>query len=46
VKNEVNKLNLQIDSDFNEALKSPIHRQNEKELSVQKQGRSKSKRSR
>jgi len=41
VKNEVNKLNLQIDSDFNEALKSPIHRQNEKELSAQKQGRNK-----
>jgi transcriptional regulator with XRE-family HTH domain len=41
VKNEVNKMNLQIDSDFNEALKSPIHRQIEKELSSQKQGRSK-----
>jgi len=46
VKNEVNNLNLQIDADFNEALKSPIHKQNEKELLIPKQGRNKSKRNR
>jgi len=44
VKNEVNNLSLQIDADFNEALKSPINRQNERELSNQKQGKSKPKR--
>jgi transcriptional regulator with XRE-family HTH domain len=46
VKNEVNNLNLQIDADFNEALKSPINRQNEKELSVRESGRKKNKRNR
>jgi hypothetical protein len=39
VKNKVNNLNLQLDSDFNEALKSPVQRQNERTLSVQKQHR-------
>ena len=44
VKNEVNNLSLQIDANYNEALKSPINRQNERELSNQKQGKSKPKR--
>jgi transcriptional regulator with XRE-family HTH domain len=39
VKNEVNNLNLKIDAGFNEALKSPINKLNERELSAQKQGR-------
>jgi transcriptional regulator with XRE-family HTH domain len=36
VKNKVNNLNLQLDADFNNALKSPIQQQNKRELLAQK----------
>jgi transcriptional regulator with XRE-family HTH domain len=41
VKNEVNNLNLQLDADFNSALKYPIQQQNERELSAHKSRRNK-----
>jgi transcriptional regulator with XRE-family HTH domain len=46
VKSELDSLNLRLDADFNEALKSPIQRQAEREASSQKPGRDRPKRSR
>jgi len=46
VKNAVNNLNLQLESDFNDVLKTPVNRQNDKEQPARDKGRNKTGRSR
>jgi transcriptional regulator with XRE-family HTH domain len=46
VKNAVNNLNLQLESDFNDVLKTPVHRQDDKEQPARDKGRNKTGRSR
>jgi transcriptional regulator with XRE-family HTH domain len=46
LKNAVNNLNLQLESDFNDVLKTPVNRQDDKEQPARDKGRNKTGRSR
>jgi len=45
VKNAVNNLNLQLEADFNDVLKTPVHRQDDREQSTREKGKNKTRRS-
>jgi transcriptional regulator with XRE-family HTH domain len=46
VKSAVNNLNLQLESDFNDVLKTPVNRQDDKEQPASEKGKNKSRRCR
>jgi len=45
VKSAVNNLSLQLESDFNDVLKTPVHRQDDREQSARDTGKNKTRRS-